>query len=643
MVSVQSYVRKGRHMLRRWALNPRIHIAAQGIASVLSGFFLSAASLGGYAQPFAAGLVCALSGWSAALAALGGSVGYLLFWGEAGRQAVAWLGASLLAAITLGDRRISREMPLMLPATAALIVAACGLVFQLTAGDTTPVAIYLLRVVLCAGTVGLFSFALQGRNPVVDWMVCGVAVLALAQILPIPYFGLGFLAAGALVVSAAFPAAALAGLALDLAQITPVAMTAVMTMSFLVRLLPRYPKKIARLAPAATYLLVMGLCGHWDFYPVPALLVGGILGSLLPAPGKVAHRRGETGVAQVRLEMAAGVLSQTEQLLLETNEAPIDEDALVARAAERACGGCPARKSCKDARRIGQLPGPVLHKPLLSADELPIVCRKSGRFLAQLHRSQEQMRSIRADRERQREYRAAVVQQYQFLSRYLQDLSDQLARRTDSIGPVYAPQIGVYGNRPEPDNGDRCLRFAGTMCKYYVLLCDGMGTGLGAVQEGRTAGILLRRLLSAGYPAEHALRSLNSLCALRERAGAVTVDLAELQLDSGKVTLYKWGAAPSYLLTKTQAEQIGTAGPPPGLSVTDCQESVYRLSLRRGETLVLVSDGVGEEDALRCCTQNLTHSPGELATRLLTGCTLSGEDDATVITVRLNPSLMGPS
>jgi len=156
------------------------------------------------------------------------------------------------------------------------------------------------------------------------------------------------------------------------------------------------------------------------------------------------------------------------------------------------------------------------------------------------------------------------------------------------------------------------------------------------VQEGRTAGTILRKLLSAGYPAEYALRSLNSLCALRERAGAVTVDLAELQLDSGKVMLYKWGAAPSYLVSETGVEKIGTAGPPPGLSVTDCRESAERLSLRRAQTLVMLSDGVGEEGALRCCRDGAGRSPGELAEKILTACALSGEDDATVITIRLN-------
>ncbi len=635
MISLQSYVRQRKSRLRELMLNPRLHLYARAGAFLLAGFVLSAASLGNHFLPLSMGLVFACSGWSAVLSAVGGALGYWLFWGQAGYQGLLWLAFGLTVSVLLGDRRAIRQTPLLLPALAGLIVSAAGVLFQTWLADTAPIGIYLLRVCLGAGSAWLFSRMLQGRNPVLDWLGCALAVLALAQIAPLSFLSLGVVAAGAFAVVGAFPAAALSGLALDLAGLTPVSMTAVLCGSYLVRFLPRYPRWLCAAAPASVYLLVMSISQRLDLLPLPALVLGGLIGVILPSPTKLPNRRGETGVAQVRLEMAAGVLAQTEQLLLEAPDVPVDEDALVERAAEQACSGCPCRKNCKDSRRIAQLPAAILHKPLLNAEEIPIVCRKSGRFLAQLHRSQEQLRSIRADRERQKEYRGALLQQYRFLAEYLQDLSDSLARKTEGLKPYYEPLVQVFGNRPEADNGDRCVMFAGTQCRYFVLLCDGMGTGLGAIQEGKTATSLLRRLLTAGYPTEYALQSLNSLCALRSRAGAVTVDLLELELETGKAVIHKWGGAPSYLVSKLGAEKIGTAGPPPGLSVTDGRENAYRLSLRRGEILLLVSDGVGEEEALRCCLDMTDASPGELARALLTCGQLSGEDDSTVITVRL--------
>ena len=173
-------------------------------------------------------------------------------------------------------------------------------------------------------------------------------------------------------------------------------------------------------------------------------------------------------------------------------------------------------------------------------------------------------------------------------------------------------------------------------CKYYIVLCDGMGTGLEAARDGKIVGNMLKKLLSAGFPPEFALRSVNSLCALQGRGGAVTIDLAELRLDTGKAPLYKWGAAPSYLISKGAAIKIGTATPPPGLSVTDCRETVEQLSLRRGEMLILLSDGAEGEGTLRHCLEDTDLPPGELAAKILSCRRAEETDDATVAVVRLN-------
>lgn len=637
IVSLQSYVRRGEHLFRKWMRNPRYQNALRAVAYALAGFCFSAASMGNCCLPLAMAMVCGCRGWSTLYAAAGGALGYMVFWGSGGYIGVFWIVTGLAAVLLMGEHRLSRKSPLLLPAAVGFLIAASGLVFQVVLKDQTPVPIYLLRVVLGASTAVLYAKVMQGRNPILDWLAWGLAVLSLAQIVPIPYLGLGYVAAGFIAGSGAFPMAAFSGLALDLAQVTPVPMTAVMTLGYLVRFLPRYPKALAATAPAMVYVGIMGLTGSWDMYPLPGLLLGGVIGVWLPVPGKFAHRRGETGVAQVRLELAAGVLTQTEVLLTEVESLPVDEEALVERAAEKACSSCAYRKNCPDSKRMRQMPSVVLHKPLLSTQELPVLCRKPGRVLAELHRCQEQLRSIRADRERQKEYRAAVVQQYRFLSVFLQDLADQLPRRTESSRNHFYPEVTVYGNRTEQDNGDRCLRFAGVGRKYYVVLCDGMGQGIGAVAEGKTAASLLYRMLAAGYPAEYALRSLNSLCALRDRAGAVSVDLAEVMLDSGKVNLYKWGAAPSYLTTKYGAERIGATSPPPGLSVLE-QERVEKVSLRRGEWLVMVSDGVGQREAMRCCMENGDCSPEELATGILNSRqTAEKDDDATVVILRLSP------
>lgn len=637
IIAVEAYIRRTRTSLQSLLLEPKVITGLRMAAYFLAGFGFSAAGLCHLPQPLVLGLICACSGWPALLVAAGGSLGYFLFWGSAGGQGIAWALTGLIASHTTRRWRLNRQTPLLLPALAGLTVSALGVVFQAWLGDQTPVILYLLRVAMGTVSCWVFSRVLQGRDPVMEWLGWGFAALSLAQISLTPWMNLGCVLVGGLVVAGSLPATVVAGLGLDLAGITSVPMTAVVCAGYLVRFLPRYPKWLGAAAASLACFFVMQLSGRVDHALLLPLLLGGVGGLLLPRGGGLAYRRGETGVAQVRLEMASGVLAQTEQLLLEAPEVPVDEDALVVRAAEEACSGCPCRKTCKDSKRISQLTGLVLHKPLLTPEELPIQCRKSGRFLAHLHRSQEQLRSIRANRERQREYRAAVVQQYRFLALYLQDLADQLPRRADTAEPVFTPATLAYGNRPAADNGDRYLAFHGVGCKYYVLLCDGMGTGAGAIQEGRTAAEILKRLLTAGYPAEYALRSLNSLCALRDRAGVVTVDLAELYLDTGRAKLYKWGAAPSYLVTELCVERLGLMGPPPGLSVTDYRESVEQLNLRRGEVLMLVSDGVESSVATACCRAIQGKTPQERSRAIMNSGQLGGPDDATMILIHLEP------
>ena len=629
MASVEAYLRRWRRQLQRWVADACVSEGLRAVAYGGCGFLLAAASLRNVCLPLAMGGICALTGYQAMAMCLGSVLGYRFFWGAAGIQGICWaLGGGLLA-LVLGNRLQTREQPLLLPSGAAFLTAAVGLSFRLLWEDETPTEVYLLRIALAAGSTLLFVQVVQRRSAIADWLGWGAAVLALAQVMPLPYVNLGCIVGGALAMWGAFPAAALAGLGLDLAQVTPLPMGAALCMAYFSRLLPLREKWVRWASPGICCGIAMVISGVWDVSPLPGLLLGGMLGSALPPQPELRHRRGETGLAQVRLELTAGVLERTGKLLQETKELPIDEDALLRKVVDRACGGCSLRNSCTKGEKLTV---EYLRKPL------EFYCRKSGRLQPELRRGREQLRLLRADRDRRREYRTALVQQYRFLSDYLHHLADQLPRRGSRRRMDFRVEVSARSSGKERANGDKCMAFLGAGCKYYVLLCDGMGTGCGAARAGSTAGQLLRQMLTAGFPAAYAFRSVNSILALRGEAGAVTLDLAEIRLDNGKAVLYKWGAAPSWLLKGNRAEKIGTATPPPGLSVTEARETVSRLSLRRGEALVLLSDGIEGEGALGRAGLTPEAPPGELAARILERGCGKGEDDATVAVIRLFPA-----
>ena len=634
MTTIETYVRPVRNSLRKWTAEPAVRRVGAVALRFGAGLVLSAGGLAQTSMPMAMGLVLALTGWRAAVAAAGSAAGYLLFWGSAGYQGVLWTFCGLLAALGLGKRRILDESPLLMSAIGAVTVAATGLAFQLFFQDRTSVPQYLLRVFIGALSAKLFELVRERRDPVADWLAVGAAVLGLEAIAP---FGLslGCVAAGAVASAGTLPAAALAGLALDLSRFTGTSMTAVLCLAALTRSAGGGKQWVRWAAPGAVYLLVSGLSGQRDPIPFFGLAIGGAVGALLPVVPELTSRRGGMGLMQVRLELMAGVLSQTQQLLLEENGIPIDEEALLLRTQQRACGSCPNRKTCRE--RLQPLPRELLHSPLVEVSSLSIPCKKPGRLILELRRTQEQLRLLRADRERQREYRRAVIQQYGFLASFLQQQAETLPRRRDRLRQRYTVEVTVCTAGREAANGDRCVCFTGPGCRHYILLCDGMGTGLGAAQEGQSATQLLQRMLTAGFPAESSLRSINSMLVLLGRAAAVTVDLAEIQLDSGRVNVYKWGAAPSWRISPFGTEKIGTATPPPGLSVSEGRETVERLSLRRGEVLIMTSDGVDAEGAWSRMERNDALPPGELAARLLEQGARDSQDDATVAAVRLLP------
>ena len=610
--------------------------AAQGAAWFGGGFLLAAASVERSFQPLALGLVCACrGGWRALAAALGGALGYLWFWGTGARQGVVWMLMGLVVSLMLGDRGISQRQTLMLPACAAVVAAGGGVLFLFRYGDETPVPIYLLRVGLALAATLIFRLWLERRGSWADWLAQGLVVLSLAQVTVLGV-NLGQFAAGYLGAQGALASAVMAGLGLDLASARRVGMTGVMCLGFCLRLVPGRPQWLDAAAPALAYVPVMLLGGQFDLAPVPGLLLGGMARVLLPGLGKLEprRRRGEAAVAQLRLEQMALALRHMEQSLLLTAPVQPDRAAVLDRARCAACDTCPERRGCRG--RLENLSERVLEQPGLSEEDLPKGCKKTSRLLYELRRGQEQLRRMKGDRRRLESYQCAARDQYAFLADFLQSLAEELGSRKDYRPPRFTPEVALSTRSHREENGDKCIWFPGTGNDYYVLLCDGMGTGAGAARESQEAAELLKQMLRAGFPAEYALRSLNSLAVLRELGGCTTVDLVRLQLDTGRGTLYKWGAASSYLLKNGQLRKIGTAGPPPGLS-QQARETVDRLSLGGGEVLILLSDGAGEDTLLRTTISAPEPSPGVLAAAIVEHGAQEG-DDATVAVVQLRIS-----
>lgn len=209
------------------------------------------------------------------------------------------------------------------------------------------------------------------------------------------------------------------------------------------------------------------------------------------------------------------------------------------------------------------------------------------------------------------------------------------------------PLMAVAGIAARKKDGETVCGDSGTYFKredgnLYVLLCDGMGSGVLANRESALAVRLLEQFLLAGVDTEHALITLNAALALRnEEEGAfTTVDLLQIDLFSGEGSIYKLGAAPSYLRRGDSVRRITGTSLPAGAGVTGGERpDCTRLHLEPGDCVLMISDGVtgtGEDDWLRRRLADFHgDSPRELARSLITDNPEGVTDDRTALVVKI--------
>ena len=405
-----------------------------------------------------------------------------------------------------------------------------------------------------------------------------------------------------------------------------------------------YPARLG----AAT-LLLLGLAATAPPLGPAAALCGALL---LPFLDRLPIRA-QTGAEPIRtqktlppqkgvekaLRTMHGVLAREDPILR-----PLQLAEVYDYAAEQVCRCCVRHALCweqqaedtyRDLCAAGEA---IVRRGSAEREDLPArfterCCHTAG-FLTAVNQALDEQLARRREAFRRVESRRVAAGQYLALERLLAAMS-----RTPRPEPLrYAPELAVgsacrAGGTVSGDRGAACRDRFGC---YYVLLCDGMGSGPDASGESGRAARLLTAFLEAGLEADTALELINGFFVLRSSAAFATLDLLKLDLRSGDGTLYKWGAAPSYLRRGDKVEKIGTATPPPGLDAAEGRvPGQYALSLGAGETLVMVSDGAYGEETARRLASFAQGSVRDLASCLITLGETDADDDRTAVVLRL--------
>lgn len=635
------------------ALSPQL---LQYLGAFTAGLLLSGARLMGVQLPAAVCLTAALGATlPGAFSYLGAAAGCLLLWETDTVLLTLAAGFLSLVATWALQELPPAQKPWFAPLTALLSGAAVGLLLLLSVPITAktmvafllqtavlPLGVFVVRQVLSRPTGTPICAALFA-------LVSGAGGLLLPGKLPLG----GILAFGAVFsltgTTLALPAAALTGLALDWSWQGKTACVAVLTAAALAAAYfpakARWPRFLAYLAAAGLVLILSGGREGQLFF---AALLGAGLSLLLPPIPVEEPAMDPTDAVRLHLRAAASALDEVYRQLEDTPQP--DKELEIAdiydKATSRVCATCAGYAVCwkQNGSATCQIfldaaDGIFARRSAKSEDfppEFQTACRHFPTLLRSITTALDLDTDRRQRQAQRRELRAVLGGQYRVLSDYLKLSVLPMGRKKE---PRFTADTSCRMQRRAGQSvcGDRCLSFR-VENRQYLLLCDGMGTGTSAAVSSQRAVTLLTGLLKSGMEPDSALETLGALAVLREDGGFCALDLACVSLVTGDGMLYRWGGGAGYLKTADELIKLGTATLPPGLGVGGThQAQQIRLSLGRGEVLILTSDGVDGEDAQRLIRAANGLRAKDLADGIIRSKISEGEDDRSAAVLMLHP------
>ncbi len=611
----------------------------------MGAFVLGGATLGGQALPLGASLIGAQTTKAEALAtAIGAVGGYFLRQDRV--EAVEYTAVSILVLLTL-----ILFQGTSLPGNRWFMAVSCGVICTLMTGvgllgtADVPLLPWLGKAVL--GALATYGFR-QGVEGQKRYRLFLAAAVAFSLSGTGKYIDLGLLWGALMVVfTGELFAGAVIGAALELGGGGLPHMTLVMVLPWICCKFLGIKKKWLRgllwgiLTCGMLLLLGEGEIAQWS---------GIGLGTLM---GLALCRRTPGGKKETKKEALppVEVYGQVAEILEALGTEPIrqtmgrgsETERVFHAVGERVCRKCTRLHYCweTEGRRIREellTAAPEIIERGFAEEkdftaEFKQRCCSFPAFLACVNGELEKMLCRRKYEGELRETRRILDGEYRMLAQFMR----RAAQRTEyKKEQHFIPYVSVSCARKarEPVCGDRNTCFSAPDGNYYVILCDGMGTGEEAARLGSYTMGLLEKLLKCGLSPEGALSLLNGNMILRGTGTFSTVDLLQLDLHNGMAHIYKWGAAPSFWKDRNRVGKVGTPTPPPGVGIGDVElPEVFTLPMDDGQLLVMISDGAYCEETEGAVGAFTASSPRDLAA-LLVG-TMEGDDDMTAIVVSL--------
>lgn len=196
-----------------------------------------------------------------------------------------------------------------------------------------------------------------------------------------------------------------------------------------------------------------------------------------------------------------------------------------------------------------------------------------------------------------------------------------------------AAQCAVREDEPCGDCWDTFSDHEGA---FYLVVSDGMGSGRHAAVDARIVLSNFRQLVQSGMDCRDAARMINAIMLTKSgEERFATLDVAKICTDTAAVTLYKYGAGPTFVKHGSQITLCQAATDPIGI-LPKAEPYTTVLKLERGDMLFLLSDGL--DDSLFPYVRQKLKQGGDLQTLAHTVCAKAQReskgaprDDVTVL------------
>lgn len=185
--------------------------------------------------------------------------------------------------------------------------------------------------------------------------------------------------------------------------------------------------------------------------------------------------------------------------------------------------------------------------------------------------------------------------------------------------------------------------------KIALAISDGMGNGERAYLESQSTLDMLQQLLKSGLDEKLAIKTVNSVLALRSTDEIfATVDLALIDLQTAHTRFVKIGSTPSFIKRGSEVISVTASNLPVGI-LEEIEVDVVTRGLKPGDLLIMMSDGIYDAPRhienrqlwmKRLISELETDDPQEVADLLLEKVIRHhyGEivDDMTVLVARID-------